>query len=245
MPEERASVAGGERTAGLPLGERPLLCLVTDERHPALVEVARQALEAGIDLLQLRGPGLSAARLYELATILGPLARQHGARLIINDRLDVALAVGADGVQLGRRSLPLAVARSLCQRWGQSLLLGASVHSLAEAEEAVAAGADYLLAGTIFPSPSHPGQAGAGPTLLRQLRDRWPRLPLLAIGGLSAANAAQAIAAGADGIAVISAIYGAASVAQAVDALRQALAAGSRARWQPGPPTASHNSPAT
>ncbi|MBX5458835.1 MAG: thiamine phosphate synthase [Thermogemmatispora sp.] len=231
MTEERAPATSN--WPALVAARGPLLCLVTDEQHPALVEIARQALEAGIDLLQLRGPSLSAARLYELAVILGPLARQHGARLIINDRLDVALAVGADGVQLGRRSLPLAAARTLLQRCGQSLLLGASVHSLAEAEEAVAAGADYLLAGTIFPSPSHPGQAGAGVELLERLRARWPRLPLLAIGGLSATNAARVIEAGADGIAVISAIYGAASVAQAVDALRQALAAGSQARRQP------------
>ncbi|WP_112433773.1 thiamine phosphate synthase [Thermogemmatispora tikiterensis] len=231
MTEERAPAASD--WPALVAERGPLLCLVTDEQHPALLDIARQALEAGIDLLQLRGPNLSAARLYELATILRPLARQLGARLIINDRLDVALAAGADGVQLGRRSLPLAVARALLQRCGQSLLLGASVHSLAEAEEAVAAGADYLLAGTIFPSPSHPGQTGAGVELLEQLRARWPRLPLLAIGGLSAANAAQVIAAGADGIAVISAIYGAASVAQAVEALRQALAAGAQARRRP------------
>lgn len=243
MREENAPAAGGWPEFVAARG--PLLCLVTDERHPALVDIARQALEAGIDLLQLRGPGLSAARLYELATILEPLARQHGARLLINDRLDVALAVGADGVQLGRRSLPLTAARALLERCGQSLLLGASVHSLAEAEEAVAAGADYLLAGTIFPSPSHPGERGAGPALLQQLRARWPRLPLLAIGGLSAANAAQVIAAGADGIAVISAIYGAASVAQAVEALRQALTAGAQARRRPDPPAVSHNSPAT
>ncbi|WP_376796430.1 thiamine phosphate synthase [Thermogemmatispora sp.] len=209
---------------------RPLLCLVTDERHPACEEVARQALEAGIDWLQVRGPGLPAARLYELASRLGPLARRRGARLIVNDRLDVALAVDADGVQLGRRSLPLATARALLRRCGRALWLGASVHSLAEAGQAVAAGADYLLAGTIFPSSSHPGEAVAGIELIRRLRACWPRVPLLAIGGVSAANAAQVIEAGADGVAVISAIYGAADVVQAVHSLRQALAA---APWPP------------
>ncbi|GHO98174.1 thiamine-phosphate synthase [Reticulibacter mediterranei] len=201
----------------------PLLCLITDpERHNLHTEV-EQALAAGVGMLQLRGHRLTAARLYKLARTLGPLCRQHNAAFLVNDRLDVGLASGADGFQLGQHGLPLQVARTLI---GENTLLGASVHTLVEAQAAVANGADFLIAGTVFPSSSHPGTAGSGTDLLSTIKQALPTYPLLAIGGITSANAAEVVAAGADGIAVISAIFAATNITQAVQDLRMAMKKG-------------------
>lgn len=202
------------------LPQRPQLCLVTDPNVPDLVEKVETALAAGVTMLQLRGHTLSAAQLYHLAQTLHPHCQRYGASLIVNDRLDVGLAVGAHGFQLGTHSLPLAVARRIV---GQEYLLGASVHTLEQARQAVSEGADFLLAGTIFASASHPAGPISGPDLLLAIKQAFPAVPLLAIGGMSVNTARQVMEAGADGIAVISAILGATDVAQAVKMLREAL----------------------
>jgi thiamine monophosphate synthase len=162
---------------------------------------------------------------------------------IVNDRIDVGLAIGADGFQLGARSLPLAVARQLV---GEDYLLGASIHSGEEALAAEAGGADFLLVGTIFASHTHPGEPPSGTELLRAIRRAPPgafrdrdlekdeessqipiperhACPLLAIGGITQANARQVIEAGADGIAVMSAIIGSADIKQVIRELRAAI----------------------
>ena len=198
----------------------PQLCLVTDPLLPDLVSRVEQALAAGVTMLQLRGHTLSAAQLYALATQLRPLCRARGVTYIVNDRLDIGLALQADGFQLGKHSLPLAVARQLV---GDEALLGASVHTLEEAQAAYAAGADFLLAGTIFPSPSHPGEPTAGPDLLRAIKQTLPDSFVLAIGGITPATADQALAACADGLAVISAVLNAPNVGEAVRDLWQKM----------------------
>jgi thiamine-phosphate pyrophosphorylase len=198
----------------------PLLCLITDPERPDLHTVVEQALAAGVGMLQLRGHHLTAAWLYEQAQMLGPLCRQHGAAFLVNDRLDVGLACGADGFQLGQHGLPLREARRLV---GENALLGASVHTLIEAQAAAASGADFLVAGTIFPSSSHPGSTGSGTSLLSTIKRALPTCPLLAIGGITSANAAEVMAAGADGIAVISAIFAATDITQAVQDLCMAM----------------------
>lgn len=198
----------------------PLLCLIVEPERPNLREAVELALAAGVNMLQLRGHQFPAAQLYELACILRRACRDHGAAFLVNDRLDIGLACGADGFQLGARSFPLTVARELV---GEDFLLGASIHSFAEAREAVANGADFLLAGTIFASRSHPGVVGVGPGLLSAIKRGLPTCPLLAIGGISSANAPAVMAAGADGLAVISAIFEAQDISQAVRVLRGAL----------------------
>src|SRR6266849_5869619 len=159
---------------------RPQLCLITDPTVPSLPEIVEAALAVGVTMLQLRGHQLSAAQLYTLALQLRPRCRYYGAAFIVNDRLDVGLAVEADGFQLGKRSLPLHVARQVV---GTRYLLGASVPSLEEAQAAVADGADFLLAGTIFASPSHPGEPTSGPGLLRAIKQAFPSCFVLAVGG--------------------------------------------------------------
>ncbi len=198
----------------------PQLCLITDPDLPVLAETVEEALAVGVTMLQVRGHRLTAAELYRLVLKLRPLCRCYGIVCIVNDRLDVGLATQADGFQLGVRSLPLPVARRLA---GANALLGASVHTVEEARAAANDGADFLLAGTIFPSRSHPGEPVGGVELLRAIREVVPGLPLLAVGGITEANAWQVMAAGASGIAVISAILRAPSISDAVARLRAAI----------------------
>ena len=196
---------------------RPQLCLITDPTVPNLPKIVEAALAAGVTMLQLRGHQLSATELYALALQLRPHCRQHGAAFIVNDRLDVGLVVEADGFQLGKRSLPLPVAR----KWvGKDYLLGASVHSLQEAQAAVDERADFLLAGTIFASPSHPGESTSGLGLLRAIKQTGPSCLVLAVGGITTETAKLAMEAGADGVAVISAILKVKDVQKAVEKLR-------------------------
>ena len=197
--------------------KRPQLCLITDPMIPNLPEIVEKALAAGVTMLQLRGHQLSAAELYSLAMQLRPLCQQYGASFIVNDRLDVGLAVEADGFQLGKRSLSLHVARQVV---GTRYLLGASVHSLEDAQAAIADGADFLLAGTIFASSSHPGEPTSGPDLLRTIKQAFPSCSVIAVGGITTVTAKQAMGAGADGVGVISAILKAKDVQKAVEELR-------------------------
>lgn len=205
--------------SALELG-RPQLCLITDPTISNLPEIVEVALAAGVTMLHLRGYQFSAAELYALARQLRPRCHQHGASFIVNDRLDVGLAVKADGFQLGKRSLPLPVARQVT---GMGYLLGASVHTLEEAQVAIDGGADFLLAGTIFASPSHPGEPTSGLGLLRAIKQTYPSCFVLAIGGITTQTAKLAMEAGADGVAVISAILGAKDVTKVVKDIRTAI----------------------
>lgn len=187
------------RPPGPPL---PWICLVTDQSvcagYSALERAVAAAVQGGVNVLQLREKALPAGELFELAVRLRRLTTEAGAALVINDRIDVALAVEADGIHLGGAGLPLGVARRLA---GERLI-GRSVHDLAAATAAERQGADYLHLGTIFPSESHPGQPVGGPHLIQKVRTRV-KIPIIAIGGIGPENAAQTIAAGASGVAVI------------------------------------------
>jgi thiamine-phosphate pyrophosphorylase len=200
--------------------EPPALHLVTDDRlpRPALLAAIQRAVGQGVDWVQVRDPGASARDLLSLAREVLAICRPHGVRVAVNDRLDVALAAGADGIQLGGRSLPVAVARSLAG----ALLIGASVHDRAAAIQAIADGADWVTFGHIFATASHPGEAPRGIDALARLV-RAVHRPVIAIGGIGVEQVGPVMAAGAAGIAVISAITGAPDPAQATAALRRAL----------------------
>ncbi len=183
----------------------PGLHVVTDDEvlgAPWFRERSGRLLEsAGPSLaLHLRGPHTPPARLLELAAALRPLAAETGALLLVNDRADVALAAGADGVHLGARSLPVAAARALRPDWR----IGASVHDAAESRGA--AGADFLVLGTIWASKSHPGREGAGLALLRSVVGAVD-VPVIAIGGVTPERAATAVAAEAAGVAVLRGVW--------------------------------------
>ncbi|MFQ5847846.1 MAG: thiamine phosphate synthase [Candidatus Methylomirabilales bacterium] len=195
------------------------LYVITDRTQTAgrpLEEVIGAAVRGGARAFQLREKDLEARELTALADRLLRLVRPAGGLLLINDRIDVALAVGACGAHLSRRGFSPSVARRLLAR---GKLLGVSCHSLGEAEEAQEGGADYILLGPIFFTPS---KASYGPPLglelLREVRPRI-RLPIFAIGGITAANREEVLGAGADGVAVISGVMAVPDVSAAVRAL--------------------------
>jgi thiamine-phosphate pyrophosphorylase len=214
---------------------------------PDPVTLAAAAVAGGVGVVHLRGPGRSAGDLLTEALRLRQ-ALQGQALILVNDRLDVALAARADGVQLPGNGLPPAAARALTRRLrpdaalaakpgsekrgdadDQStlerhgeFLIGCSVHDAASARAAEAGGADFLLVGTVFASQSHPGQVPGGEVLLRAVRADC-RLPLIAIGGISSANAGAVVRAGADGVAVIRAVTEAQDPSAAAAALLHAV----------------------
>lgn len=210
------------------------LYMITDRQQTggrSLITVIEAALRGGVRGFQLREKDLPPRALYPMAQKVRRLTALYGARLLINDRLDVALAVEADGVHLTTTSLPVAVARRLL---GPQRLLGVSTHSPVEAREAAKGGADFIVFGPVFFTPSKAafGQP-VGIEALRAARAAVT-LPLLAIGGIKSANLEQVMAAGADGIAVISAISAADDpTAASVDLLSMLQAAKATATARP------------
>jgi thiamine-phosphate pyrophosphorylase len=178
-----------------------------------------RALAGGVDWVQLRDKSASAAALLNQATQVANLARSSGKYLAINDRLDVALAVEADAVHLAGQSLPVHHAARLANN---NLLVGRSVHSLAEAAEAARAGADYLTFGHVFPSQTHPGLPPRGLAELAAIVQAVD-IPVLAIGGIGPENVAAVLATGCAGVAVISAILSDPDPCRAAARLRCAL----------------------
>ena len=199
----------------------PALCLVTDRNRcngRNIEEVVADAVEGGAGIVQLREKDLPASALYALALRLKSVVKDK-ALLFVNDRVDVAVAAGADGVQLGENALPLDAARRIA---GDGFLLGRSVHSVEGALEAQARGANLLTLGTIFPTASHPGARAGGLGLVREVAAAVD-VPLLGIGGIDASNVGQVVAGGAAGAAVITAITTATNPAAAASSLLDAM----------------------
>ena len=199
----------------------PCLCLVTD-RHRVpdgtLAERVGQAVAGGVSLVLVREKDMPGGALLALVReVQGRLGGR--TRVAVSERMDVAMASGADGVHLGEEGLPVAEARRLARG---SMLIGRSVHSVEGARQAEREGASYLLFGTVFASASHPGEKPQGIEALREVVAA-ARLPVLAIGGVTKENVAQVMAAGAAGAAVISAVLEAGDAAQAARELLEAM----------------------
>jgi thiamine-phosphate pyrophosphorylase len=182
------------------------LYIVTDEKLSkglTHTEIARRAIAGGADVIQLRDKTCDCNYLRKSAEEIRDIARSAGVPLIINDRLDIALQWGADGVHLGQEDTPLKFARRVAPK---GFVIGVSAGTLQEALVAERDGADYVGLGPIFPtaSKSDAGEA-CGLELLREVKSKIS-IPVVAIGGINALNAAAVISAGADGIAVISAV---------------------------------------
>lgn len=187
--------------------------LVTDQRssrHSAggrsLLDTVRAALRGGVTAVQLRDKAMTIRELLELGRALRELTREAGVSFIVNDRVDLALALDADGVHVGQDDLPADIARRLI---GPARILGVSAASVAEARQAEAAGADYLGVGDVFGTLSKP-DAGE-PIGLKRLSEiaRSVSLPVVGIGGVTLENASAVAEAGAAGVAVISVVMGA------------------------------------
>jgi len=183
---------------------RPIVCLVTPPTPPAelaaLADRIGDAARAGLDLIQIRQPQLDARSLGDLVhRALDAVCGTH-ARVIVNDRLDVALATGAHGVHLREDSVPAMRVRAVAPH---GFLLGRSVHSVSGAVTAASAGGlDYLIFGTVFQTSSKPGQAPVGAAALAEAVAATP-LPVLAIGGVTLARLAEVAGTGASGLAAV------------------------------------------
>ena len=180
---------------------------ITDTRLTGLshAEQVARLRDGGARFIQLREKHLSPREFYDAAQAALDLARERGVRLIINDRADIALALGADGVHLGQDDLDPAVARRLL---GDRFIIGYSTHSVAQAIEAARQPVDYIALGPIFPTRTKENPSPTvGLEALRRVRDTIdPSVALVAIGGITRATAPAALAAGADSVALISAL---------------------------------------
>jgi thiamine-phosphate pyrophosphorylase len=210
----------------LPPERKPILCYVTD-RHAlervctpsthepssksigtdstdTLVDIIRKVSAAGINWIQIREKDLEARALVELVRLAGDAAQQTGTRILVNDRLDIALAAGAAGVHLGETSLLVKTVAEWRRAAGRTeFLVGASCHSVEAACAAEGAGANYIFFGPVFTTPSK--AAFGAPQGIERLREvcRSVRIPILAIGGVTFENASSCFAAGAAGMAAI------------------------------------------
>ena len=209
-----------------------MLCLVTDRRRcggRALEAVVEAAVDGGVDIVQLREKDMAAGPLLDLALRLRRITAPR-ARLFVNDRVDVALAAGADGVQLGEDGIPVETARSLAG----DILIGRSAHSVESALDAGRAGADVVVFGTVFATASHPHVQPGGVGPLAEL-SRHGGAPFLGIGGITAENVGAVVEAGASGAAVITAITESPDPGEAAGAMKRAMAgAWARARAAEG-----------
>ena len=182
------------------------LYLVTDRvlsRGCSMAHIVRESIAGGVTMVQLREKNAEAREFLDQAFALRQAAAELGIPLIINDRVDIALACHADGVHLGQADMPCALARRII---GKEMIIGVSVSSVDEAREAEADGADYLGVGPLFPTLTKVDALPAtGLDVLRSIR-RAVRIPLVGIGGITPANVGDVIRAGADGVAVVSAI---------------------------------------
>jgi len=214
----------------------PRLCYITArsalEPRPIL-PVIRGAIEAGIDLIQIREKDLPTLELLGLAEAVVEAARDavqgggatvwEGTRIVVNDRLDVALAAGAHGVHLGGKSMLVEQVRSATSALESGFWVGSSCHSAAEVLAAETAGADYVVIGPVFETPS---KVGYGPPLgLGVLREaaRQSRVPLLALGGISPERVRSCLEAGATGIAGISIFQDCSCVSERVRELKKEI----------------------
>ena len=184
-----------------------------------LREILDGVIAGGGRLVQFREKEWPLRRCLPLLEDLRRRAKQAGIGFVVNDRLDLALAVEADGLHLGQDDLPASVARRLLP---PSMFLGVSTHSLEQARQAEREGADYVAVGSIFPTATKPEFQLVGLDLLRTVRQAIAA-PLVAIGGITADNAEEAVRAGADGVAVISAVCGARDPAEATRRLLERI----------------------
>ena len=199
--------------------QKPTLCVIIEKNDGFLpIEIAKAALQGGASMIQLRMKHALAKEVYRMALEIKPLL-QGKALLIINDRLDIALAAGADGVHLGQDDLPIDVTKKLAP---QGFLVGASASRPEEAQKAKEMGADYLGVGPVFMTKNKPSKAPIGFEGLKRVCQSVT-LPVLAIGGITPENAMEALKAGASGVAVISAVSEAPDPSLAIHNLQSSL----------------------
>jgi thiamine-phosphate pyrophosphorylase len=186
--------------------------------------VLQEAIEGGITLFQFREKGFGALKgdtKVELAKELQQICREHQIPFIVNDDIDLAIALNADGVHIGQEDDPVEEVR---KKIGHEKIIGVSVHSYDEAMTALEGGADYFGIGPVFPTKTkEDAKPSNGTKLIEELRNRGVSIPIVGIGGITVENAGSVIQAGADGVSVITAISHAHSVTEAANNLRKSV----------------------
>lgn len=192
------------------------LYVITDRRLRPEVESVKEALEGGATSIQLRIKNAPTREMIEIGKEIRKLTEEYDALYFVDDRVDVALATNADGVQLGPEDMPISLARDIAP----NLVIGASVYSLEEALHAEKEGADYLGAGSVFPTSTKKDVRVIGIEGLRRIVESV-KIPVVAIGGINHENVKEVLKTGVDGVAVISAIMGAENVKKATEEMRR------------------------
>jgi thiamine-phosphate pyrophosphorylase len=214
--------------------DKPLLYLITDRqafrRSPELavsatqsqIEAIGRATQAGCQLIQIREKDLTAKSLGEFTRAAISVARPHGARVLVNDRLDVAIAAGADGVHLRVSSIPAREVRAVAENKGiADFLIGVSTHSIAEAKAAEEGGADFIVCGPVYHTPSK--LAYGAPLGLERFAEVCAavKIPVLALGGINLSNFSEPLWRGASGIAAISLFTNPGKIEQTIQTIRE------------------------
>ncbi|MDX3685955.1 MULTISPECIES: thiamine phosphate synthase [unclassified Streptomyces] len=198
-------------------GARLYLCTDARKQQGDLPEFLDAVLAGGVDVVQLRDKGTEAAEELEHLAVFADACKRHGALLAVNDRADVAHAIGSDVLHLGQGDLPVPAARAVL---GDDVLIGRSTHAEAEVDAAVAeAGVDYFCTGPCWPTPTKPGRHAPGLGLVRYAASLAPARPWFAIGGIDAGNLDEVLDAGARRVVVVRAITEAADPGEAAASL--------------------------
>lgn len=183
------------------------LYLVTDTNicsREKLVSVTEAAIKGGVTLVQLREKDISTREFFAEALELKKLCKNYNVPLLINDRIDIALAVDADGIHIGQSDMPLKVSRKIL---GPNKIIGLSAGNVNQAVEAVSDGADYLGVGAVFPTSTKKDASNVGIEMLKQVR-KSVDIPIVGIGGINPDNISQLYGSGIEGVAVVSCIMG-------------------------------------
>ncbi|MFD6279285.1 thiamine phosphate synthase [Streptomyces sp. NPDC060209] len=204
-------------------GARLYLCTDARKRQGDLPEFLDAVLANGVDIVQLRDKGMEAAEELEHLAVLADACKRHGALLAVNDRADVAHAIGSDVLHLGQGDLPVPAARAVM---GGDAVIGRSTHAEAEVDAAVAEpGVDYFCTGPCWPTPTKPGRHAPGLGLVRYAASLGTTRPWFAIGGIDAGNLDEVLDAGARRVVVVRAITEAADPAAAAASLARRIRA--------------------
>jgi thiamine-phosphate pyrophosphorylase len=200
------------------------LYAVTDLRSegPDVLKKIEAAYRGGADIVQLRSKALTDAALVRLGFRIKKVAEKAQKLFFVNDRVDIALAAGADGIHLGQEDMPVRVACKLANRAGRKVWVGKSTHSLKQALAAVREGADYIGVGPVFATPTKPNVKSVGLRFVKQAAMRI-RIPWVAIGGIDLGNIRDVVAAGAARVAVVRAIFAAKDTESAARKLKHQI----------------------
>lgn len=200
---------------------RGILYIIADRKLGD--EKILEALAAGVDLIQLREKDISSAKYLEDALWMREQTKKTGTVMIVNDRLDIALASGADGVHLGSGDIPVAEAKRIAKMCGlQKFLVGATAKTREQAVRTAEQGADYIGSGAWFSTSTKPDAVPISDETFREIR-KSVSIPIVAIGGLTAENCIRPLALGADGVAVAGGVFQTDSVTEAVNAFREQM----------------------